>query len=82
MVNGREMLHRVAKFTLWSSVGLGLVAFLHVAWDAYQFSLSGQQPVDDPLLVTVSITLLGMVAGACVGATLGVLISLAKRERT
>ena len=53
---------------------------MNALWDRYQFSAlnPGRQPVDDFFLVILSVTALGAVVGGCIGATLGVLVSLMK----
>jgi hypothetical protein len=75
-------LWRVAKFAFWGALLLGAAAFVHVWWDAYKFSASGQQPVDDFRLVTLSITALGVVVGAVIGAAAGAVVSAVKWRRT
>ena len=72
----------VAKFAFWGALLLGTVAFVHVWWDAFRFSASGQQPVDDVRYVTLSITALGVIVGAAVGATAGAVVSVVKRHKT
>ena len=68
------------RFAAYGAVALGLAAFVHVVWDGYRFQASGRVPVDDPLSVTLGITLLGVCVGGVVGAILGVVISLARRR--
>jgi hypothetical protein len=80
METARPVLWRVAKFALWGSLILGAIAFAHLAWDAYQFSTSGEKPVDDRWRAALSITILGMVAGAVIGALLGAVVGALKRR--
>ena len=60
------------KFAMWSAGVLGTLSFLYVAWDARDFLLTGRVPVDDPMYVLLTITILGVLAGAAGGAVLGI----------
>lgn len=74
-------LWRVAKFAFWGALVLGAVAFVHVWWDGYKFSATGQQPVDDIRYVTLSITALGVIVGSVLGAVAGTVVSIVKWQR-
>jgi hypothetical protein len=74
----RNHLWFVAKFAFFGALILGVVAFVHVWWDGYKFALSGEKPVDDPRLVTLSITAVGVVAGAVIGAAVGAVTTFVK----
>jgi hypothetical protein len=71
-------LRSAAKYAAIGALVLGAVAFIHTAWDAYKFSLSGRESQHPIVLVTSIITALGLVAGGAVGAVVGVVVAFIK----
>ena len=74
-------LKRAGKFAAVGALILGVAAFLHVAWDTYKFGQSGRTPVDAPVWVFLSITLLGIFTGAALGGVAGFVVGALQRGK-
>ncbi len=74
-------LRSAARYAAIGALVLGAVAFIHTAWDAYEFSLSGHESQHPIVLVTSIITALGVVVGAAAGAAVGVAVAFIKGRK-
>ena len=76
-----QYLRSAGKYAAIGALTLGAIAFLHTAWDAYKFSLSGRESQHPIMLVTIFITALGVMAGGAIGAAVGLVVALIKVKR-